>query len=105
VVGPILAPVPQRPRAEHEALQKARQLFQDDEMKSLYAVRAGVEGTISEAVRECDMRTARYVGLKKVALQHIFTALAMNFTKLGNWFLGTPLAKTRQSKLKLVSAA
>jgi transposase len=94
-----------RPRAEFEALQEARKLFENEEMRALYKVRSGVEGTISEAVRECGMRTARYVGLKKSALQHTFTALAINVTRIGEWLLGTPLAKTRESKLKLLSAA
>jgi transposase len=94
-----------RPRAEHEALQTARQYFMNDDTKALYMQRAGVEGTISEGVRECGMRTARYIGLEKVSLQHVFTALAINFTKLGEWFLGTPLAKTRKSHLEQLSAA
>lgn len=36
-----------------------------------YNRRAGVEGTISQGIRAFGWRSARYVGLKKVHLQHI----------------------------------
>ena len=62
-----------------------------------YNQRAGVEGTISQAVRGFGLRECRYVGLDKVHLQHILTATAMNLVRLFAWFEGVPLAKTRVS--------
>jgi transposase len=62
-----------------------------------YNQRAGVEGTISQAVRGFDLRSARYIGLDKVHLQHILTATAMNAIRLFSWYEGVPLAKTRVS--------
>lgn len=56
-----------------------------------------VEGTISQAVRGFDLRSARYIGLDKVHLQHILTATAMNAIRLFSWYEGVPLAKTRVS--------
>jgi transposase len=94
-----------RPREEFEVLEKARKCLKVEETKKLYMQRAGIEGTISQAVRRCEMRTTRYIGLKKVSLEHILTALALNFTKLGEWLLGTPLAKTRKSHLELLKSA
>jgi hypothetical protein len=44
----------------------------------VYAKRAGVEGTIAQAVRTCEMRRARYIGSKKLRLQALLTATAMN---------------------------
>jgi len=88
-----------QPRVEHETLLAARQRLKDESFKKLYNQRAGIEGTLSQAVRQCGMRTARYIGLKKTALEHLLIALALNFTKAGEWFLGTPLSKTRKSRL------
>jgi transposase len=62
-----------------------------------YNQRAGVEGTISQGIRGFGLRSARYVGLNKVHLQHILTATAMNLARLFAWFEGVPLAKTRVS--------
>ncbi len=94
-----------RRRDEHEALETARGCLRNEETKKLYMQRAGIEGTISQAVRVCEVRTARYVGTKKVSLEHVLTALALNFTKLGEWLLGTPLAQTRKSHLERLKAA
>lgn len=94
-----------RKQEEHEALQVARDCLKNEETKDLYKKRAGIEGTISQAVRRSDSRTARYVGLAKTAQEHIFTVLALNFTKLGEWFSGTPLAKTRKSHLDRLKTA
>ena len=62
-----------------------------------YNARAGVEGTISQGVRGFGLRECRYIGLDKVHLQHILTATAINAIRLGAWFEGVPLAKTRIS--------
>ena len=94
-----------RPREEHEVLAAARNCLINEDTRQLYKKRAGIEGTISQAVRVCGTRTARYVGTEKVRLGHVLTALAMNFTKLGDWLLGTPLAKTRKSHLERLKAA
>src|SRR5258706_13523562 len=44
-------------------LQAARQRQTTAEFKALYAKRAGVEGTISQAVNALHLRHARYIGL------------------------------------------
>ena len=88
-----------RPQAEHVALQAARQRQQTDDFKQRYKVRAGVEGTISQATRSFDLRRSRYIGLAKTALQHILTAAAINLTRYAAWLAATPLARTRRSRL------
>ena len=65
--------------------------------KAQYAQRAGVEGTHSQAIRRCGLRRSRYIGLAKTHLQHLLTAVALNVIRLGEWWLGTPRAKTRCS--------
>jgi len=52
-----------RPRAEQEAIQTARARQQSDGFATAYAQRAGVEGTMAQAVRVCGLRQARYRGL------------------------------------------
>ena len=52
-----------RPRERHEALQAARRQQETAERKAEYAVRARVEGTLSQGVRGFGLRRCRYVGL------------------------------------------
>lgn len=95
-----------RPRAEYLALQAARQYQTTSDFKARYDARAGIEGTLSQGLRVCDLRRARYIGLAKTRLQHILTAAALNLHRLGDWWAGTPVATTRQSAfLALVPAA
>jgi transposase len=88
-----------RPQLEHAALQVARQRQQTAEFKQAYKKRAGVEGTISQGTRSFDLRRSRYIGLAKTSLQHILIAAAMNLTRFAAYLAGTPLAKTRRSRL------
>ncbi|MEU8894207.1 IS1182 family transposase [Streptomyces sp. NPDC048442] len=86
-----------RPRREHEALQQAKAQQETDVWKRQYQHRAGVEGTIAQAVHRFEARRSRYRGLAKTSLQHFFTAAAMNFARLDAWLTNTPLAPTRTS--------
>ncbi len=72
--------------------QHTRRRQETDGIKQQYAIRAGVEGTISQAVRGFEIRNCRYVGLTKTHLQHLFTAAAMNVVRVINWLEGVPLA-------------
>jgi transposase len=86
-----------RPREEHETLEAARVREAQPTFAREYQQRAGIEGTISAGVRALHLRRSRYLGLAKTHLQHVLTAAAMNFIRLGAWLAGTPLARTRQS--------
>jgi Transposase DDE domain len=86
-----------RPQAQHEAIQAARQRQETAEFKAPYARRAGIEGTHAQGIRRCGLRQSRYLGLGKVHLQHLATAVALNIVRFGEWWLGTPQAKTRCS--------
>ncbi|MEN9869219.1 MAG: hypothetical protein RLZZ171_202 [Cyanobacteriota bacterium] len=87
-----------RTQLNYQALQAARQRETTTEFKEEYARRAGIEGTMSEAIRVNHLRRTRYIGLKKTHLQHLMTAVAINFKRLFNWLLGVPLATTRSSR-------
>jgi transposase len=86
-----------RPQIQHEAIQAARQRQETAEFTAQYARRAGIEGTHEQAIRRCGLRQARYLGLARTHLQHLLTAAALNVLRLGEWWLGTPPAKTRRS--------
>jgi transposase len=86
-----------RPQAQHEALQAARQRQTTAAFKEQYRVRAGVEGTLSQGVRACGLRRARYVGLAKTHLQHVATAAALNVVRAIAWLEEQPRAQTRRS--------
>jgi transposase len=87
-----------RPRERHEALQAARVRQETAEWKEEYAVRAGIEGTLSQGVRGFGLRRCRYVGLAKARLQHVATAAAINVYRLSDWLGGVPRAATRKSR-------
>src|SRR6266581_2683990 len=81
-----------RPQAEHEALQHARLYQQSEAFRQEYARRAGVEGTISQAVRAFGLRQTRYVGLAKTNLQEIGTAVALDLCRWVDWHRHKPRA-------------
>jgi transposase len=74
------------PQAQPVALQAARQRQETDEFKAQYALRAGVESSISQGVRRFDLRRSRYIGLARTHLQQTITATAMNLVRLADWF-------------------
>lgn len=86
------------PQVEWEALQAARARTQAPGYQTTYAPRAGIEGSLSQAVRRSGLRQARYVGLAKTQLQSLLTATALNLLRLLNWLLGVPTARTRRSR-------
>ena len=69
------------PAERHEMLQVARQRQQTKDFKTVYTRRAGVEGTFSQAIRNCGLRQARYVGMSKTHLQNLATATATNILR------------------------
>jgi transposase len=94
-----------RTQAQHEALHQARQMQRTATWKNQYKRRAGVEGTFAQANRRCDVRYARYRGWKKTHVQHLFTALALNFFRVLAWLAEKPRARTRISAFSRLMAA
>jgi transposase len=87
------------------ALQMARQRQKTEEFIHRYAVRAGIEGTLSQAISTVDLRQSRYIGLAKTHLQHILTAAALNIIRIVAWINQVPRATTRQSYFTALAAA
>jgi transposase len=93
-----------RPHEQYLSLQAARQREQTTAYKAEYAKRAGIEGTISQAVRAFGVRRARYRGAPKTHLQHVLTAAAINFVRVGMWLTGNRPATTRHSRFQALMA-
>src|SRR5258708_12627240 len=86
-----------RPQAEHEALQARRQVEQTPEFRQQYALRSGIEGTLSQGVRAMGMRRSRYDGLARTHVQHVLTAVTINLVRIDAVLTHVPRAKTRHS--------
>jgi len=93
-----------RREAEHTALAAARARQDPDEGRELHNVRAGIEGTLSQAVRAFGLRRARYRGLPKTRVQHAATAAALNLDRVAAWLDGRPRAATRTSRFARLAA-
>lgn len=94
-----------RPQAEYEALRDGRAREKTLDFAAEYARRAGVEGTIAQAVRSHAARRTPYFGQLKTHLAHLMVATAMNVVRLLRWLAGEPKARTQRSAfVKLYSA-
>lgn len=87
-----------RHQSEHETLRRAREREKGEEFRVQYAQRSGIEGTHSQAVRTMGLRRTRYLGLTKTALQHLFTAAALNLLRLDAHLAEKKVTKTRTSR-------
>ncbi len=92
-------------QSEYEALQKARVRQKTEEFQKQYALRSGIEGTISKGIRAFEMRDCRYIGLAKTHLQHILTAAAINLGRVFAWLEEIPRAKTHSSHFSRLAAS
>jgi transposase len=86
------------PRDLAEAQAAARSTETATSFHTDYARRAGVEGTMHQAACH-GARRARYRGLPKTRLDHIYMACALNLLRLQAYWTGTPLDRRRTSHL------
>jgi IS5 family transposase len=93
------------PPEVHHAQLTARASQDAPDWRARYAIRAGVEGTIRQAVAATGTRRARYRGLPKTRLEHMFSAVALNLIRLDAYWNGHPLDRTRTSHLARLDLA
>lgn len=93
-----------RPQAAHEALQARRQMEQTPEFRQQYALRSGIEATLSQAVRGMGIRRSRYDGLARTHVQHVLTAVAINLVRIDAVLTNQPRGKTRRSHFAQLAA-
>jgi transposase len=86
------------PRDLAQAQAAARATEKTIPFQADYARRAGVEGTMHQAASH-GARRARYRGLPKTRLDHIYMATALNLLRLQAYWTGTPLDRQRTSHL------
>ena len=95
-----------RPQAQHQALQEARRRQRTSAFARQYALREGIEATISQGVRAFGMRRSRYIGQSKTHLQHLGIEAAINLVRIIAWLDEDELAPTRVSAFeRLYNAA
>lgn len=92
------------PQAHYEAQQNARQRQQTPDFKTACHVRAGVEGTMSQAACVLGARRSRYRGMDKTHLQHLGVAAAINLLRVMDWLNEVPRAKTPRSRFARLAA-
>lgn len=86
-----------RSQEQYQALQAARARETTEAFPKQYALRAGIEGTISQSVRSFGGRRSRYAGLAKTHLPHLLIATGINLLRTDMWLTATPCARTRQA--------
>jgi transposase len=86
------------PRDLAQAQAAARAAEKTIPFQADYARRAGVEGTMHQAASH-GARRARYRGLPKTRLDHLYMACALNLLRLEAFWTGTPLDRQRTSHL------
>jgi transposase len=86
------------PRDLAEVLAANRAQEKTASFRADYARRAGIEGTMRQAVAH-GARRARYRGLAKTRLEHSFMAVALNLIRLDAYWAGRPLDRRRTTHL------
>jgi hypothetical protein len=93
------------PREVHQAQLAARAAQDTRSFQARYALRAGAGGTIRQGVAATGTRRARYRGLAKTRLEHVYAAAALNLIRLHAWWNGHPLDRSRTSHLARLELA
>ncbi|WP_034270236.1 IS1182 family transposase [Actinospica robiniae] len=88
------------PREPYEARMNAIRTQHTPEWQKVYNQRAGIEGTISQAVRISDLRHSRYRGLPKNHLQNVLTGIAINIRRLGAHYAPTQTKPRRPTRIQ-----
>lgn len=87
------------PEPVHQARMTAQRVQDTDQWRTTYNIRAGIEGTVSQAVRGPDLRHSRYRGLPKAHLQNVFIGMALNIRRLGAYFNTKPQPARRPTRI------
>jgi transposase len=91
--------------ATHSLVRQRRQEQTTPAFRQAYRQRAGVEASLSNAVRQHGARWARYRGLIKTSLQHVWLASAINLKRATAWWMGRRPRTERKAGLRTLAAA
>ena len=92
-------------KPSHVQVQARRQEQTTPAFRELYRHRAGIEASLSNAVRRHGARRARYRGTVKTNLQHLFLASAINLKRAAAWLVGRRPRTERRPGLRSLVAA
>jgi transposase len=92
-------------RELHEIQTRNRLEQQTEDWQRRYAIRAGIEATLSQNVRACGLRRSRYRGLARTHVQHVLTALACNLTRVADWIATPPATRRRSTRFHALCTA
>jgi hypothetical protein len=92
-------------RAYHEWVKERRAEQRTPEFQAAYASRSGIEATLSEQVRVYGLRYARYIGVRRVRLQHLMIGAATNLKRAARWIRGDRPVRERKPCLRGLAAA
>jgi hypothetical protein len=85
--------------------QAAREHQQTAAFRLKYALRVGIAGTISAAVRQPGARRARHIGQTKMHALALLTAIAINLRRTALWLMGVRPSTTRLAGLACLTPA
>ncbi|MFJ9909656.1 transposase [Streptomyces sp. NPDC101152] len=93
------------PRPLHEIQTQNRLDQQTEHWQHRYAIRAGIEATLSQNVRAHGLRWSRYHGLARTHVQHVLTAMACNVARITDWIDATPRTRRRATHFRTLCSA
>ncbi|MEU1306449.1 MULTISPECIES: transposase [Streptomyces] len=88
------------PRPLHEIQTRNRLDQQTEQWQRRYAIRTGIEATLSQNVRAHGLRRSRYRGLARTHVQHVLTSMACNVTRVTDWIDSTPRTRRRTTHFR-----
>ena len=89
------------PQPVHEARERRRAEQRATPFQQRYALRAGIEGSLSEGIRSHGLRQARYRGQPKTQLQAKAIAAAINLVRIRQMLQRTALGLPPRPKRPL----
>ncbi|MFF0086757.1 transposase [Streptomyces canus] len=93
------------PRPLHEIQTRNRLDQQTEQWQGRYAIRAGIEATLSQNVRAHGLRRSRYRGLARTHVQHVLTAMACNVSRVADWIDTAPRTRHRATHFHTLCSA
>ncbi|MEU6275770.1 transposase [Streptomyces populi] len=81
------------PQTLHEIQTRNRLDQQTEQWQRRYAIRAGIEATLSQNVRAHGLRRSRYRGLTRTHVQHVLTPMACSLSRLADRYDTTPATR------------
>ncbi|MFF8430590.1 transposase [Streptomyces sp. NPDC016566] len=86
------------PTRELHEFQTRNRLDQQTRLwQQRYAIRGGIEATLSQNVRAYGLRRSRYRGVAGTHVQHVLTASACNRTRIADWIATPPTTRRRST--------